>query len=824
MLGQLQAGGPGRTGNRQEAIAESSSNQLNNVGVESPASNPSDKSHSLTDERGGLINTTQISANLVESRAINFSVATNEINSAVASNRELPEPINSPRPQELIVGVREESQGNHGFSNLSSDNNKFGPPVRYPVAPGSPPPATESTQVARAEQPLTTNWARSAAEGNELGAGSATRLGDASVKVATVSSAVAEVPKSPSVILQPTIGNVDTYPHPQTSPDASAKQTVQADRPSTQPTLTHSEVGMQTSIAPDSRAAVAFVPAAGQSTLPEVTVPLGAGSRSEARFNSAGGVTLRPGEASTVQIPSRAEVLLPSVAVQILAAGLQSHNYSERSDLSGLVSKGDPRLVPEFPAVPPAVMRETAPKDATARDAKDSPVLPSVIKETRVQIEQAVAQVPPLASIIRLDVSAHADINARSLVTRDVPPINTLAVPVSQVLTADLGSHRLGQEPTRLQGVITADLLAGAVKTIAPVRADVASSGTSVPAGDGQAANGARVAFSGKPDAPAIARAEITSSPGLGHGAGIGAGVGVGAIAQIAGPVRTAQISSVIHAVKGIDTVPMTVSNAKTENSSDRRILEANVITEHREFTGAEILLATLICAGGVARNRADGLQARVVVVGNTPNPVEKTGPPIVVSDLRVDHFEDTKKAEHQAADLRYDYAPPGVAISLRGGNDGEEFQEKVEDNKDEENDSSGSSRSHSLNAASSRIRPKVIIGPNDSLQALAEKRYGDGNVAWLIRDLNVGKIKEYQFEGSHVVELKCRQELILPLWEDVVDFYVDKAASQRKGNLVTIVVNDQVDKELNEAILRPVIAMRKPGRSAEAYLPKVTV
>jgi hypothetical protein len=66
--------------------------------------------------------------------------------------------------------------------------------------------------------------------------------------------------------------------------------------------------------------------------------------------------------------------------------------------------------------------------------------------------------------------------------------------------------------------------------------------------------------------------------------------------------------------------------------------------------------------------------------------------------------------------------------------------------------------------------------------------------------------------EGKRVIELANRQELVVPVWQDIVDFYQNRPASAVPENLVTIVTAGQVDRELLDSALGVVMG----GQPAE--------
>jgi hypothetical protein len=116
--------------------------------------------------------------------------------------------------------------------------------------------------------------------------------------------------------------------------------------------------------------------------------------------------------------------------------------------------------------------------------------------------------------------------------------------------------------------------------------------------------------------------------------------------------------------------------------------------------------------------------------------------------------------------------------------------------------------------------RPTWIVRPNEDLVKLAEHLFHEGELGWLIADLNVNNIKERVIDGKRVVELQVRQRLELPVWQDIVEFHKHAAASIKAENLITIVNQTAIDRDvMNNALAtamgvttKPAIAIVKPA------------
>jgi hypothetical protein len=203
---------------------------------------------------------------------------------------------------------------------------------------------------------------------------------------------------------------------------------------------------------------------------------------------------------------------------------------------------------------------------------------------------------------------------------------------------------------------------------------------------------------------------------------------------------------------------------------------------EKRELTGAEIAIAAIIAAAGVARTRPE--DARV------PREPQPPGETAVAQDGAARH----------PLDVPIGFLPQfhveGDAIALAASSEGEEGGEKGALEKAE--------AVHSRVAAPQPVmlRPTCLISERDTLVSLAEELFHDANIGWLIADLNADRIKQSWVEGKRVVEIANRQELVVPVWQDIVDFYQNRTTSAVPENLVTIVTATQVDRELLDSAL----------------------
>jgi hypothetical protein len=98
--------------------------------------------------------------------------------------------------------------------------------------------------------------------------------------------------------------------------------------------------------------------------------------------------------------------------------------------------------------------------------------------------------------------------------------------------------------------------------------------------------------------------------------------------------------------------------------------------------------------------------------------------------------------------------------------------------------------------------RSTWLVRPNEDLVKLAEHLFHEAELGWLIADLNMSQTKESYVDGKRIVELKVRQRIEIPTWQDIVDFHNRRPENAIPENLVTIVNENAIDTELMNATL----------------------
>lgn len=113
------------------------------------------------------------------------------------------------------------------------------------------------------------------------------------------------------------------------------------------------------------------------------------------------------------------------------------------------------------------------------------------------------------------------------------------------------------------------------------------------------------------------------------------------------------------------------------------------------------------------------------------------------------------------------------------------------------------------------RMRPTWLVRSNEDLCALADHLFHDARLGWLIADLNHSNTIEI-FDGpKRVVELRARQKIELPVWQDIVEFHKQRIDFHTK-DLVTVVTETAIDQELMHELMQltlaPIIGTAAPA------------
>ena len=102
--------------------------------------------------------------------------------------------------------------------------------------------------------------------------------------------------------------------------------------------------------------------------------------------------------------------------------------------------------------------------------------------------------------------------------------------------------------------------------------------------------------------------------------------------------------------------------------------------------------------------------------------------------------------------------------------------------------------------------RPKWVVQTGDTLDGLAERFFSNADLGWLIADLNRSLLRETYIDNKRIVEMQSRLEIELPVWQDIQKFNQNRKKNWTAENLVTIIVERQIDREVVESVLAKVV------------------
>jgi hypothetical protein len=194
-------------------------------------------------------------------------------------------------------------------------------------------------------------------------------------------------------------------------------------------------------------------------------------------------------------------------------------------------------------------------------------------------------------------------------------------------------------------------------------------------------------------------------------------------------------------------------------------------------LTGPEIALSAIIALASIAKLRTDQSMWQTDSVALVQ--------PFAASNYEAEVAFDT---DFSSAAVRVAARDDFVESSLK-------VQERTPDNK----------ISVSETSKSVFIRPKILIGANDSLVSIAEQLFNDAGIAWLILQLNED-LKPIVIEGKTVVPLRSRQEIVIPVYQDIIDFQKTRTKEMCGSNLITVVEQSQIDREIVDIAIAPML------------------
>ncbi|MDQ5936162.1 MAG: hypothetical protein QG574_3498 [Cyanobacteriota bacterium erpe_2018_sw_21hr_WHONDRS-SW48-000092_B_bin.40] len=196
-------------------------------------------------------------------------------------------------------------------------------------------------------------------------------------------------------------------------------------------------------------------------------------------------------------------------------------------------------------------------------------------------------------------------------------------------------------------------------------------------------------------------------------------------------------------------------------------------------LTGPEIALSAIIALASIAKLRTD-------------QSMWQTDSVALVQPFAASNYE---------AGVAFDTGFSSASTRVAAGADFVESSLKVQD-RTQDNKNSVSETSKSV-----FIRPKILIGANDSLVSIAEQLFNDAGIAWLILQLNE-ELKPVVLEGKTVVRLRSRQEIVIPVYQDIVDFQKRRTKEMCGSYLITVVEQSQIDREIVDMAIAPMLGL----------------
>ena len=232
----------------------------------------------------------------------------------------------------------------------------------------------------------------------------------------------------------------------------------------------------------------------------------------------------------------------------------------------------------------------------------------------------------------------------------------------------------------------------------------------------------------------------------------------------------------------------------------DRRIGLGEAIAQVKSFVAREPLpVSGMRATAAEIVSRGDVVVPPQYKQGATNN---QSADLVIVSqqNKNIQDASATKKAKTQPEIIAALPVPTGwvhepvLESSTEDGYATEETLKKVEQDQQE---GAGTGANQTL------YRPMWIIAPGETFVSIAEDHFGDGSIAWLIADINIGKFSESFVEGKRVIEIQSRQRIELPVAGDIETFRHNRKRHMDAENLVTIVTASQLDLELKQATFK---------------------
>lgn len=252
-------------------------------------------------------------------------------------------------------------------------------------------------------------------------------------------------------------------------------------------------------------------------------------------------------------------------------------------------------------------------------------------------------------------------------------------------------------------------------------------------------------------------------------------------------------------------------------------------VSEKRFITGAEIALAAIVSAAGIARNRQYSTNQKAIQADKedrlTLSPVVELNVGLAASftsKTKIGKETDSlpQLAVRALAAIRSitNNAPRSLPVFRTLGKSLLDLKDLSVQSTTIESICAVPSKENARTASCiqdiGRERPTMLISIGDTLTGIAETIYHDRNLGWLIADLNVTRVKDSRIDGKRIVEFKNHQQIVLPVWEDVIYFYETRPPRSSPELLITIVVATAIDRELLESELGTMLGGDRPKKN----------
>jgi hypothetical protein len=278
------------------------------------------------------------------------------------------------------------------------------------------------------------------------------------------------------------------------------------------------------------------------------------------------------------------------------------------------------------------------------------------------------------------------------------------------------------------------------------------------------------------------------------------------------------------------------VSSENAATNARRNISSGNV--DERYTFGTEIALVALLASGGISRRKVDQAGMTNPSESGSPKQDKRNGAELVKphTDEKSGQLADALKKQLEELVRRLSVQPVSVYALPQGnlpnsnnwgevkGQQKQFFFGRYADNNEESelsqkpslvvdgrnSHAAESLDEHSDNQTVTRLilqRPSVLVSMQDTLDGIAETIFHDPNVGWLIASINKDQTGQREIDGRLVVTLSSRQKLTLPLFNpDIVNFYSQRREERPLDQLVTIVEETEIDRELMSSVLGGVV------------------